>query len=162
MPAEIKNGPVIEDQELIAAGANNSQDSPSILIEYGYIYESQLHQPVIRAALVKELAWLTYLGVKNYFDPEAAAKLDDTLLLPYSFTADLQEGMRGNLAVLALQKALQRAGFYLPSNECPLNGNFGPCTRRAVMAFQTQHGLPATGYVGALTLEKLNQPDINY
>lgn len=37
-PQETEN--IIEDQDLIAVGANHTLEIPSILIEYGYIYES--------------------------------------------------------------------------------------------------------------------------
>ena len=155
----IENAGVVEDQELIAVGARASREGASILVEYGYIYESPWHYPETREVMLEELAWQTYRGLKSYFDP--AVVVDDTLLLPYPLTGELGEGLRGKRNVSVLQKALQRAGFYPPigrtMNGCPINGNFGPCVAAAVRAFQSTNQIPATGYVGPLTLKKINE-----
>ncbi|MEA1929332.1 MAG: N-acetylmuramoyl-L-alanine amidase [Patescibacteria group bacterium] len=155
----MEDGGIIEDQELIAIGANASRRGAALLIEYGYIYESAWQYPETRDALLDELAWQTYQGLKQYFDPEVVA--NDTLLLPYPIEEHLSEGLRGKRSVLALQKVLQRSGLYPPNgrsfNECPINGNFGPCVRAAVKAFQVQHQISSTGYVGDRTLEKLRE-----
>lgn len=59
---------VIEDQELIAIGSNASRTGVSILIEYGYIYESKLTNKNTRSAFLQQLAYQTYLGVKSFFE----------------------------------------------------------------------------------------------
>ena len=65
LPAEA-NSP-IEDQELIAVGANGSRLSASFLIEYGYIYEPQFTNLARRASAFNQLARRTASGLQNYF-----------------------------------------------------------------------------------------------
>ncbi|MCX6731601.1 MAG: N-acetylmuramoyl-L-alanine amidase [Candidatus Parcubacteria bacterium] len=65
MPKE-KRG-IIDDQKLIALGANNSLDSAALLIEYGYIYESQFMNKKNRPLVFKKLATQTYLGIIDFF-----------------------------------------------------------------------------------------------
>lgn len=65
----------------------------------------------------------------------------------YTFNTNLKYGMKGNADVAELQKAL---------GVTPAVGNFGPMTLAAVKAYQTSHGLPSTGFVGALTRAALN------
>lgn len=64
--------------------------------------------------------------------------------LPKTTTPDLilDVGDRGD-DVLALQKALQQKGYFSGD----LDGIYGQLTRRAVVAFQDEHGLPVTGSV---------------
>jgi hypothetical protein len=57
----------------------------------------------------------------------------------------------GSLPVRVIQSRLARTG-YAPG---PIDGRFGPMTRRAVVAFQTVRGLPTDGVVGPLTLAAL-------
>jgi N-acetylmuramoyl-L-alanine amidase len=150
---------VTEDQDLIAIGAQGTRQGASILIEYGYIYEPQFTNPAVRQLILPEMAWQTYQGLKHYFDPVAGSI--ETSMLPLSVDKELRRGMKGEPEVLSLQKLLHRTGFYPPTSrtlrDCPLNGNFGPCVELAVSAFQTAHSLPATGVVGELTQEALNQ-----
>lgn len=58
--------------------------------------------------------------------------------------------MKGS-AVLAVQRALKAAGF----SPGPLDGDFGPMTHAAVVAFQASHGLVADGEVGPITAKAL-------
>jgi N-acetylmuramoyl-L-alanine amidase len=51
--------------------------------------------------------------------------------------------------VLLLQEKLQAMGYF-PADVEP-TGYFGPATKKAVVAFQEENGLPATGFVGPLT-----------
>jgi N-acetylmuramoyl-L-alanine amidase len=65
LPTE--SGGIIEDQELIALGKYNTLKAPSILIEYGYIYENQFQNGVNADATFKNLALETYKGIVDYF-----------------------------------------------------------------------------------------------
>lgn len=60
---------VVPDQELIAIGSHNSLDSAGMLIEYGYIYESQFSTFEKRTEAISNLALFTYKGVENFFNP---------------------------------------------------------------------------------------------
>ncbi len=158
LPSEA--GSPVEDQELIAVGANGSRLSAALLVEYGYLYESQFKNKVIREAVLTDLAHRTVRGLATYFS--APKTVPATSLLPHFWAKSLQTGIKGDRDVLALQTALHRDGLY-PTvgknlNNCPINGNFGPCVQAAVVAFQTRHNLlPATGVVDTPTLAKLNE-----
>ena len=156
LPIESKM--IIPDQELIALGAQGSREGAAILVEYGYIYESKFINPLVRARIFPELAWQTYLGIKDYFSDRGT--LPATVLLPHAFRTPLFEGLRGNPDALTLQRLLQLKGYYPPAGEtlenCPVNGNFGPCVKRAVINFQMANSLPVTGAVSELPLIKLN------
>lgn len=65
LPTE--SGGIIEDQELIALGKYNTLTVPSVLIEYGYIYENQFQNPISADATFKSLALETYRGIEDYF-----------------------------------------------------------------------------------------------
>jgi peptidoglycan hydrolase-like protein with peptidoglycan-binding domain len=58
----------------------------------------------------------------------------------------LRVGSSGT-SVLTLQQRLRDAGF----NPGPLDGEFGPLTRRAVVAFQRSRGLDVDGIAGPMT-----------
>ncbi|HRH26291.1 MAG TPA: N-acetylmuramoyl-L-alanine amidase [Candidatus Paceibacterota bacterium] len=58
---------IVEDQELIAVGANNTLDGAGILIEYGYIYEPSFADPVVRKAVLDTMALKTYEGIMDFF-----------------------------------------------------------------------------------------------
>jgi len=155
---------IIEDQELIAIGANNSLDPAVLFIEYGYIYESQFTDENIRKAALEEAAYQTYLGIKNFFEGEGnpLTQQYDTLNNAYSWEDDLNKGLKGSKDVFVLQLALAQNGIYPPKmlskNECPINGNFGKCTDEAVKEFQKKYNIePPLGIVGPLTREKLNE-----
>lgn len=79
-------------------------------------------------------------------------------------------GARGSLNILALQYALLAEGLYPPRGktvaDCPLNGNYGPCTTSAISAFQERYALEilapyglsrGTGRAGLATISKLNE-----
>ena len=59
---------VIEDQELIALGSNNSLDGVGMLVEYGYIYEPGIVDISIRNKILDDLAFQTYLGVMDFLE----------------------------------------------------------------------------------------------
>lgn len=59
---------VVPDQGLISVGANNSLNTRSVLIEYGYIYEKIFSTFSKREAQMKIMADRTHEGIKKYFD----------------------------------------------------------------------------------------------
>lgn len=159
MPKE-KSG-VVGDQNLIAVGANNSLDSAALLIEYGYIYESQFMNQEIRPLVLKELARQTYLGIKDFFGATSPNE-NKNIATPYQWENNLKKGTLNNKNVFALQMALIDENLYptpgFEKNKCPINGNFKECTETAVKKFQKKYDIePISGYVGPLTREKLNE-----
>lgn len=154
---------VVEDQDLIAIGAYNTLDAVGLLVEYGYIYEPQFLDAEIRNLIIKDLAYQTFVGIKNFFEQsDGADSKRDTTLLPHTFSGQFGEGEKYNRDVLALQTALKLRDFYPPAgfkeNSCPISGIFGPCTAGAVVAFQKAYGIsPSSGFVGPLTISKLNR-----
>jgi N-acetylmuramoyl-L-alanine amidase len=153
---------VVEEQELIAIGSHNTLDAPSMLIEYGYIYEPQFNDPKIKDATMKDLAFQTYLGLQDFFGgPNDISTAYDTLMLPYKWSGDITKDKSNKEDVLALQTALIADGFY-PSkgktkNDCPRTGTFGPCTIEALTNFQKIYDINnEKGKVGQLTKSVLN------
>jgi hypothetical protein len=71
----------------------------------------------------------------------------------YTWNKNLFYSMINDNDISALQKALTLDGVY----SGPLTGNFFTLTRKAVMEFQTKHGIPSTGNVGPLTRSALNK-----
>ena len=149
---------VTVDKELIAIGSNGSRDNASLLIEYGYIYEPQFMYPNLSAIYLDELAYQTASGLLNFFaatgTSKVATKSKHTLVKPLVYRT------RNSADVLAMQLELSKRGFYPPQGstlrDCPITGNFGPCTREAVRALQARNGLEQVGNVGQKTLMILN------
>lgn len=153
---------IIEDQELIAIGPYGSLPTPSLLIEYGYLPESPITASArIRQPILKELAYQTYRGIKLYVSPDADLFLASSSFLPRRWDTTPAFGAKENPEVLALQIALSHENLYpaagFSPHDCLLTGNFGPCTKTAVKAFQKKYLLPQTGAVGRMTLAKLNE-----
>lgn len=158
LPAESVG--ILEDQDLIAVGSFNSLDAASMLIEYSYIYEPQLLDPNVRHTFIKELAYETYLGLTDFFDPKNASIIShnyDTLTLPHRFSDTVHSS-----EVFALQSALIDHGDYPPIgsslSDCPRTGKFGPCTKSALSGFQTRKSISdEKGMVGPKTIQELNK-----
>lgn len=156
---------IVEEPDLIAIGSNNSVNAASMLIEYAYIYEPQLNDPAVRPLYLKELAYETYLGLMDFFDPSVAAaeaKTFDTLVLPYKWENVMTGKNDSTKDVFALQTALIIDGVYPPSgsspNDCPRTGKLGPCTRSALKSFQEKYDISdEKGIAGPKTLETLNR-----
>ena len=88
--------------------------------------------------------------------PALEAVSGQTLVVPvYTFSKNLLVGSRG-ADVTALQQYLVESGYPIAAG---VTGYFGGQTRAAVIAYQRANGLPATGYVGNLTLALLNKKD---
>lgn len=154
---------IVEDQKLIAIGAHNTLDSVGMLIEYGYIYESQFLNEKIRKSAIRELAFQTYVGLVNFFETETKLSLKfDTLLLPHKWEETLQKGAKNKESILALQTALNFEKLYPPEgfdrHKCPITGNFGNCTSLALKKFQEKYGISnEIGRIGESTKNKLNE-----
>ena len=159
---EKENKGVVEDQELIAMGRYNTSDAPSMLIEYGYIYESQFIDPNVQNKVLKNTAFQIFLGVRDFFEKTPPTRDLRTTLLPHQWNKNLIKSKKNNGDVLALQTALMLEGFYPPDqktkNECPITGIFGPCTMEAVDLFQSKYQIiNEDTAVGTTTRKLLNE-----
>ena len=152
------------EPDLIAIGAKNTADAASMLIEYGYIYESQFTNPSVRDLALKDLAFQTYLGLQDFFDPSnviGLASSYDTLVLPHEWRSPMSAKSPSSQDVFSLQTAFISDGLYPPTkmdmNDCPRTGTIGPCTKAAIEAFQKKYGITGEkGIVGPNTLNVLN------
>ena len=155
---------IIEEPDLIAVGANNTSDAPSMLIEYGYIYEPQFVNPLLRKAALRDLAFQTYLGLQDFFDPKAVvgdSAAFDTLLVPTKWNAEISKTSTSSPEIYALQTALVIDGLYPPKDkkliDCPRTGSLGPCTLQALDDFQRRYGITdEKGTLGPKTRSVLN------
>lgn len=161
-PPEVRG--IVDERELIAIGAHNTADSASLLIEYGYIYESQFTSPEIRNLALKDLAYQTYLGIENFFNPlnkDSNLSRFDTLILPYYWGEPINEKDQGKVSIYALQTALTVEGLYPPigknKNDCPRSGTIGQCTLGAIENFQKKYNISGEKGIGPLTLKELNR-----
>lgn len=134
---------IVYEPELIAIGSNNTSDAASMLIEYSYIYEPQLHDAVIRNLTVRDMAYETYLGLQDFFDPKANSNQSGTLVLPHIWNNNLTEADITSEEIFALQTALMTEGVYPPlgksKNDCPRTGIIGPCTRAALQTLKDKY-----------------------
>jgi hypothetical protein len=156
----IENAGVVEDQQLIATGSNNSADSAALLIEYGYIYEPQFLKPAVRAVAVKDYAYQTYLGLQDFFkDPVTPTY--GTLTLPYDWSKVTLVKGKASPGVFALQTALRHVGAYPPVgksfSDCPISGIAGTCMNAAIAAYQRMQGITMTGTFGPKTRTTLKK-----
>lgn len=98
--------------------------------------------PATRAALNKLLSYGTIPG-------EISNPVNDD---GYVFNTSLSVGSTGT-AVKELQMRLAAHGFF----EGPVNGNYGPLTKAAVIKYQAAHGIAQLGNVGPATRASLNR-----
>jgi N-acetylmuramoyl-L-alanine amidase len=155
---------IVDDPELIALGANDTADAASMLIEYSYIYEPQLQDPQLRSVVIKDLAYQTYLGLQDFFDPSTNMNLAgayDTLLLPHIWNSSLTNANPPPTEIFALQMALAYDGDFPPNgqskNDCPRTGILDACTRAALELFQNKNSIGGeNGVIGDTTLKVLN------
>lgn len=151
---------IVEDRELIAVGAYNTSEPPSLLIEYGYIYEPRITGEGARDAVFADFAYQTAQGVKDFFGTPGRPRFSSRAL-PATFTTDILATSTATATperakeIYALQAALRELGYY-PGTEadlatCPVSGIPGPCTTEAVKALQRAEGYEATGTLGPLT-----------
>jgi N-acetylmuramoyl-L-alanine amidase len=159
----VESDGIIEERELIAVGANDTADAASLLIEYGYIYEPQFTNSDAYSLAIKDLAFQTYLGLEDFFNPRGASSLAavyDTLVLPHTWRGAMSETVGQTKDIYALQTALLMDGVYPPKdkskNDCPRTGKIGPCTKTSIEAFQKKYGIEEKG-VGEKTIQMLNK-----
>ena len=153
------------EPDLIAIGAYNTADAASMLIEYGYIYEPQFTNPAVRDLALKDLAFQTYLGLQDFFDPSNTIDLAnsyDTLVLPHEWRMPMSVKSPSSQDIFSLQTAFIYNGLYPPTkmgmNDCPRTGTMGACTKASLNAFQKKYGITGeVGVVGPNTLNILNR-----
>ena len=156
----IEDAGIVEDQNLIATGVNNSVNNAALLIEYGYIYEPQFQIASVRPIAVADYAYQTYLGLQDFFHNSTSTMLR-SIAFPYNWANVVaKKNMRGP-GVYALQSALHFLGYY-PSagksfSDCPVSGLAGACTRSAIIAYQRAHKLTQTGVLGPKTRAALKK-----
>ncbi len=145
---------VVEDQQLIAIGSNNSSDAAALLIEYGYIYEPQFQHASLLKTAEKDYAYQTYLGLQDFFkDPVQPTY--GSLSFPYKWSS--VKGVVGERSpgVYALQSELHYLGFYPPAgrnfSDCPTSGFVGTCTRKSIEEYQRAHNFSPIGILGPKT-----------
>jgi peptidoglycan hydrolase-like protein with peptidoglycan-binding domain len=85
-------------------------------------------------------------------ETEAPRAVDPTLRVRVAKGDSIAPGSSGG-RVLDLQRALEVLGFD-PGEQ---DGQYGPDTRRAIIAFQKQHKLGADGLVGPRTAKAINR-----
>lgn len=152
---------ILEDRELIAIGAYNTSEVPSLLIEYGYIYEPRITGEGARSEVFTDFAFQTAQGVKDFFGSTQRPRFS-TRVLPYQFTNDVlaTSTTKDTRGVYALQAALRYLGHY-PGTEaslsvCPVSGSTNECMESAIQAFQAAKSLEQTGTFGPVTRAALN------
>lgn len=154
----IENQGVVEDQQLIALGSNNSLKVPTVLIEYGYITESRMLRPEVRDTLTSDFAYQTYRGLARFLGGSPGGSYT-TEALPHTWTYAPGMDTAGK-DVYALQAALKILGFYPPAEstlvECPVSGIMNECTEVALKAYQKSLGLAESGTLDAQTRAALN------
>lgn len=154
---------IVEEQNLIAVGSNNTVDAASMLIEYGYIYEPQFAHPETRTTILREFAFQTYLGISDFFgEPIDPSNMYRSTVLPYTWSQPLSKSTTPHPEILAAQAALTLEGLYPPQgttkNDCPVSGVFGACTERALKEFQTRFHIRGNGSIlSSETQAKLNE-----
>jgi len=148
----IENYGVVEDQSLIALGAFNTAEFPSVLVEYAYIYEPKIKNVEARDLVLSDMAHQTYRGIEKALG--ATVSGSNTRALPYAWTGTTKAGISSPEAY-ALQVALKSLGFFPPKGElligCPLSGVMDTCTVNALNAYQSSKGWTPTGAIGPMT-----------
>lgn len=153
----VENYAIVEDQDLIALGAYNTAQFPVVLIEYAYIYESKIAKEGARDAVLSDMAYQTYRGIRDYVG--APVEGDETLMLPHVWVPEEITAGESSKQIYALQAALKSTGHYPPVGQlligCPISGFVGECTISALKAFQASKGLEQTGSIGPRTVAAL-------
>ncbi len=145
---------LVPDFKLIALGSNRTLATPSILVEYSYIYEPHVAAEFLDLS-TKVMSRATALGVYNLL-----GGVSEWRNLTHSWTKLMKLSTKKDVDVLALQYGLKELGYYPPKNHhrdnCPFSGLYGPCTQKAVKAFQKANALKDDGVAGPKTLGAMN------
>lgn len=152
----VKENGVIEDDKLIALGAHQTLALPSILVEYGYLYEKAFDEDFF-SLTIDVMAHATAEAIQEY---ETQSKSFHKNVV-YTWNDTLRKNSIGtrNDNVLALQYALYELGVYPLHTEkasSQFDGVFGVLTENAVKKFQTEYELISDGIVGPKSIQKLN------
>lgn len=157
---------IVDDAELIAVGANNTSDSASILIEYGYIYESALNNPQTQNFLIQDWAKSTAQGINSYFK-QKNNKMYSSSVLPYTFTEPINQNNDElyPVGMYALQTILLNAGFFNypddngQNKQCYRSLQFDSCTTDAIRSLQKELGFSnedLTSELDVKTIQEIN------
>lgn len=145
---------IVPDFKLISLGSNMSLKTPSILVEYSYIYEPNLAKDFFDLSS-SVMARATARGIFNMLSGP-----QDWHSLNYSWKKPLGVSIKKDPDTLALQYGLKELGFFPPKNlnraECGFTGIFGPCTQKALKEFQRKNNLTPDGVAGPKTEQALN------
>ncbi len=145
---------LVPDFKLIAVGSNRTLETPSILVEYSYIYEPHMASEFLDVSTTM-MSRATARGIFNMLSgPQEWRNLS------YFWKRPLSLSVKKDIDVLALQFGLRELGFYPPKNHdrdnCPFTGFYGPCTQKAVKEFQKANNLTPDGSAGPKTLGIMN------
>lgn len=145
---------IVPDFKLIAVGSNRTLETPSILVEYSYIYEPHMASEFLDVSTTM-MARATARGIFNMLSGP-----QEWRNLTYTWKRPLSLSVKKDIDVLALQFGLRELGFYPPTNHdrdnCPFTGFYGPCTQKAVKEFQKANNLTPDGSAGPKTLGIMN------
>jgi len=155
---------VVPNHKLIALGTKNTLTVAALLIEYGYIYEYRYQDPEVFREIAFDQALQTYWGIRDFFEDTDVSS--DVLQKQSGLFARIPEELlplRQDIpqqpAVVSLQALLRSADTYPVGNdtlrECPIDGLYGPCTTKAVKAFQSTHDITVDGVAGEDTIDRL-------
>lgn len=107
-----------------------------------------------RRATILAVCGVSVLGIAVPSSVVVATPVAGDAQLARASFVGLGQGASGD-DVAALQAALMEAGAIVKGGA---DGVFGPATRAAVIWFQKQNGLPATGVIDAATEQSLSNP----
>lgn len=149
----IENYGIVEDQSLIALGAYNTAELPSVLVEYAYIYEPKIKNAEARDAVLSDMARQTVRGVEDYLGAPILSR--KSVAVPFAWTDGGPARDKASAEAYALQVALRELGFFPGAGNllitCPMTGVMDACTVAALTAFQASKGWTPTGAIGPLT-----------
>ena len=128
----------------------------SCLSGQGHLFDTNSGRPCTPGQILQRLTDSCLAGLGHTFDTNSGRRCAPGQVLGATsgkFIQHLRHGMSGD-SVKDLQERLRAEGhFTFPTS----TGFFGDVTLEAVKKFQAARGVPATGFVGPLTLAELNK-----